>query len=248
MCRHVAYLGPPIPIADLVIDAPHSLVEQSYAPLDMRGGGRINADGFGIGWHPENGGAIARYRRSLPIWSDASLPSLARMSRSGAFLAAVRSATVGMPVVETASAPFTDGHWLFSHNGFVPGWPASLGELAATVPVTELMTLDAPSDSALIWVLVLRRLAAGAEPVEAVVSVVHDIESVAPGSRLNLLLLDQEQIVATTVTHSLSVRHGDGAVVVSSEPLTGESEWHPVADRQVVVATPSRVQISPLEG
>ena len=50
MCRHVGYLGPPLTLAELVLDPPHSLVVQSYAPQDMRGGGRVNVDGFGVGW------------------------------------------------------------------------------------------------------------------------------------------------------------------------------------------------------
>lgn len=248
MCRHFAYLGPPVSLAHLVIDPPHSLVEQSYAPLDMRGGGRINADGFGVGWHPDEGGQIARYRRSLPIWSDTSFPSFARATRSGAVLAAVRSATVGMPVVETACAPFTDGRWLFSHNGLVNGWPTSIGKLSSTLPVTDLMTLDAPTDSAVLWALTRHRLAAGARPVEAVMSVVHDVERAAPGSRLNLLLLGREEIVATTVSHALCLRHQESAVMISSEPLDGDEAWQAVADRQVVVASPGNVQIHSLEG
>src|SRR5665811_2016722 len=50
MCRHLAYLGPPVTLADCVLHQPHSLVDQSWAPTDMRGGGTVNADGFGIGW------------------------------------------------------------------------------------------------------------------------------------------------------------------------------------------------------
>ena len=50
MCRHVAYLGPPVSLAELVLDPPHSLAVQSYAPHDMRGGGTVNVDGFGVGW------------------------------------------------------------------------------------------------------------------------------------------------------------------------------------------------------
>ena len=34
-------------------------------------------------------------------------------------VAAVRSATVGMPIEASATAPFTDGQWLLSHNGVV---------------------------------------------------------------------------------------------------------------------------------
>ena len=94
MCRHLAYLGPPVPLSSLVLEPPHSLAHQSWAPRDMRGGGTINADGFGIGWYTPSG--PIRYRRDRPIWSDLSLPDLAGVTTSGAILAAVRSATAGM--------------------------------------------------------------------------------------------------------------------------------------------------------
>src|SRR6266540_5647101 len=106
MCRHLAYLGPPIPLSRLLFEPPHALVHQSWAPRDMRGGGTINADGFGVGWYPAGAREPIRYRRGTPMWSDAALPGLAAATVSGAVLAAVRSATVGMPVVETAAAPF----------------------------------------------------------------------------------------------------------------------------------------------
>ena len=35
MCRHLAYLGPPLPVRDLVFDAPHALVHQGRAPREM---------------------------------------------------------------------------------------------------------------------------------------------------------------------------------------------------------------------
>src|SRR4051794_2853765 len=143
----------------------------------MRGGGTVNADGFGAGWYPEpRPGAPdadpVRYRSAGPIWSDASFAALAAGTRAGALLAAVRSATVGMPVTETASAPFTEGRWLFSHNGKVTGWPDSVADLAAKLPVRDLLTMDAPTDSALLWALVRDRLRAGAPLPEALAEVV----------------------------------------------------------------------------
>src|SRR5215213_5701648 len=164
MCRHLAYLGPPLPLAALLFDPPHSLLQQSFAPRDMRGGGRINADGFGVGWYPieSDPSAVAlRYRRDRPIWTDAFLPQLATATSAGAVLAAVRNATVGMPVLETGAAPFTEGRWLFSHNGVVTGWPDSLVGLAATLPTRDLLTLDAPTDAALLWALVRHGLRRG---------------------------------------------------------------------------------------
>ena len=56
MCRHLAYLGPPVTLAALLLDPPHGLLHQSYAPADMRGGGTVNADGFGAGWYPPRPG------------------------------------------------------------------------------------------------------------------------------------------------------------------------------------------------
>ena len=160
MCRHLAYLGPPLPLADLVLHPPHSLLHQSWAPNDMRDGGTVNADGFGIGWLVGDPGAGAdgvvarRYRRDRPMWSDASLPDLAASISSGAILAAVRSATVGMAVTETACAPFMEGAAMFSHNGVIDRWPASVAALTDGLPPSVLMTLDAPTDSAFLWALV----------------------------------------------------------------------------------------------
>ena len=248
MCRHVAYLGPPIPLADLLFAPPHSLERQSWAPKDMRGGGTINADGFGVGWFQEHKQEPIRYRRSCPIWTDAGLPALAASVRSGAILAAVRSATVGMPVTEAAAAPFTDGRWLFSHNGKVSGWPDSMAGPAGTIPVRDLLTLDAPTDSALLWALVRARLRSGQSPAGALAAVVAMVAAVVPGARLNLLLTDGTTIAATARGHSLSYRHGDAGVLVASEPLFPNAGWNPVPDRSLLVADPSSATITALEG
>jgi gamma-glutamyl hercynylcysteine S-oxide hydrolase len=243
MCRHLAYLGPPIPLSALLFDPPHGLSRQSWAPRDMRGGGTINADGFGVGWHTPAG--PVRYRRATPLWNDASLPGLASSVTATSVLAAVRSATVGMPVTEAAAAPFADDRWLFSHNGVVRGWPQSMAKLAGTLPVTDLLTLDAPTDSALLWALLRAHLAVS-DPVSAVSSVVAKVERAAPQSRLNLLLTDGVTIVATTAGHALSVRHDDNAVLVSSEPLDDDPGWQPVPEKTLLVAGPAGVEFTSL--
>jgi gamma-glutamyl hercynylcysteine S-oxide hydrolase len=245
VCRHLGYLGPAVPIAALVHDPPHSLVRQSYAPRDMRGGGTVNVDGYGVGWYPAPGAAALRYRRAGTIWSDENLASLSRVLVSGAVLAAVRSATVGMPVADTACAPFTDGRWLFSHNGRIADWPSSVADLAKSLDVTALLTLDAPTDSALLWALVRSRLAS-APPADALADVVSAVAAAAPGSRLNLLLTDGNVLAGTTWTHSLWVRSGDEAVTLSSEPLDDDPRWREVPDGHVVTASPSFVDVQPI--
>ncbi|GAA1824266.1 ergothioneine biosynthesis protein EgtC [Planosporangium flavigriseum] len=250
MCRHLAYLGPPVPLARLLTEPAHSLLRQSWAPRHMRGGGTINADGYGFGWYPggyPSGAAAAlRYRRNCPMWSDGNLPALAAGITSGGVLAAVRNATTGMPVVETAIAPFAEGPWLFSHNGVIAGWPDSVAKLADRLPTRDLLTLDAPTDAALLWALVRASLRAGAAPAAAVAHVVAEVARAAPGSRLNLLLTDGSQIVATTAGHALSIRRTTGRdaadhVLVSSEPLDNDPGWEPVPEGRLVVATPEHV-------
>jgi glutamine amidotransferase len=246
VCRHFAYVGPPVTLASLVLEPAHSLLRQSYAPADMRGGGTINADGFGAGWYPEPGGPAARYRSAHPMWSDASFAAVAAATRAGGLLAAARSATVGMPVIETAAAPFAEGRWLFSHNGVIRGWPHSVAALAAALPVTDLLTLDAPTDAALLWALVRHRLRAGADPGDALAGVVTDVAAAAPESRLNLLLTDGTGIWATAWYHALSVRTDDRSALVASEPLDDDLGWLPVPDRHVVTAVPGFHRCLPL--
>ncbi|MFC8849099.1 MULTISPECIES: ergothioneine biosynthesis protein EgtC [unclassified Micromonospora] len=246
MCRHLAYVGPSVSLRALLYDPPRSLVRQSWAPRDMRGGGTVNADGFGVGWYPPDGGEPVRYRRGTPIWGDVTLPGLAAATTSGAVLAAVRSATVGMPVLDTAAAPFAEGPWLFSHNGVVRGWPDAVAALAGRLPVRDLLTLDAPTDSALLWALVRHRLRAGEDPARAVAGTVTEVAAAAPGSRLNLLLTDGRTVVASAAGHALSVRQAPGAVLLASEPHDDDPGWQAVPDGRLVEATTAGARVDAL--
>ncbi len=240
MCRHLAHVGPrPVTLASRVTEPSHSLLVQAYAPADMRGGGTVNADGFGVGWLAGDGSAHS-YRRPVPMWTDASFLDLATAVASPAFVAAVRSATVGMPVSVGACAPFRDGTRIFSHNGVVRGWPGSLADLAGELDTETLMTLEAPTDSAVLWALVRRHLDAGKDPADAVLDVVTRALAAAPGSRLNVLLLTTDHtgdptLVATAVDHALSWRAGPDGVTVASEPLDDDPDWVAVPDLSAVV-------------
>jgi glutamine amidotransferase len=244
VCRHLAYLGPPVPLGRLLTEPPHSLLHQSWAPNDMRHGGTVNADGYGVGWYPDEAVTPLRYRRDCPMWADGNLPALAATVTSRAIVAAVRNATTGMPVLETAVAPFADGPWLFSHNGAVAGWPDSMAKLAERLPARDLLTLEAPTDAALLWALVRARLRAGAPPADAVAETVAEVAAETTGSRVNLLLTDGAQVVATTAGHALSVHRTAGYVLLSSEPLDDDPGWEPVPEGKLVVATPARVDIT----
>src|SRR2546430_13674869 len=107
MCRFLAYLGPPVSLHELLYGPDNGLVHQAYAPRHQRHG-RINADGFGVGWYaPDVRPEPARYRTTTPMWADASFSSVAGVISSRAVLAAVRNATPGLPVDESNTPPFT---------------------------------------------------------------------------------------------------------------------------------------------
>ncbi|MET8329417.1 ergothioneine biosynthesis protein EgtC [Streptomyces sp. NPDC005181] len=247
MCRHIAYLGPPVALGELLTRPPHALVRQSWEPRRQTYG-TVNADGFGVGWYADGDPVPGRYRRQGPIWADQSFDDLARVVRSTALLAAVRDATERDADGEAAAAPFAAGRLLFSHNGAVKGWPGSLAPLAAMLPPAELLALAARCDSALIWALVQHRVAQGDDVPQAVADTVREVAGAAPGSRLNLLLTDGTTIVATAWGDTLWYLADPGRrTVVASEPYDDDPHWREVPDRTLLAATRADVLLTPLK-
>ena len=241
MCRHLAYLGPPVTLRSLISDPPHGLSRQAWAPRCQQHG-TMNADGFGVGWYADGDPVPARYRRAGPIWDDPSFADLARVTRTTAALAAVRSATEGTEPAAAAAAPFASGRWLFSHNGVLTGWPSATAGVAATLPAGDLLGLEARCDSALAWALVLRRLRAGTPPAAALAAVVAEFGEHGVTGRFNFLLTDGEVIAATAAGDTLCYRSGGGSCVVASEPGDDEPGWAEVPDGSVLTATSAGVE------
>ncbi|MGW2407106.1 ergothioneine biosynthesis protein EgtC [Streptomyces sp. NPDC001739] len=247
MCRHIAYVGPPVPFGQIVLEPPHGLYRQSWAPRHQKYG-TVNADGFGVGWYAPGDPVPARYRRAGPIWADDQLPDLARVVRTGALLAAVRDATVAGPDAEAAAAPFAGEGHLFSHNGAVAGWPHSLAPLAAGLPPAELLRLEARCDAAFVWALVRHRLTRGDELGDALADTVAAVAGAAPGSRLNLLLTDGTTIAATSWGDTLyHLAIPGGGRVVAAEPYDDSPHWTEVPDRTLLRATRTDVHLTPLK-
>ncbi|HWN63590.1 MAG TPA: class II glutamine amidotransferase, partial [Streptosporangiaceae bacterium] len=94
-----------------MLEPEHGLIVQSYAPR-RQAHGRMNADGWGVGFFAAGRPEPARWRSSRPLRADASFASVARVVASSCVLAAVRSATPGMPLDETATAPYGRSRWL----------------------------------------------------------------------------------------------------------------------------------------
>jgi glutamine amidotransferase len=228
MCRHVAWLGAPRSVASLVVDPPFGLLRQSYAPR-RQARGLMNADGWGVGFYPAGGGA-ARWRSARPLWGDASFASVAPVLTSGCILAAVRSATVGMPIEESASAPFLSGDWLLSHNGRVDRNVLKPDRIP-----------ESSCDSALLAAAIF---AAGPESLG---ELVLDVAARDPGAVLNVLVSDGRRLLATTWGDSLSYRVEPSGVVVASEPIDDDPGWVDVPDRRLVRVDGDGVGVSALE-
>ena len=246
MCRHLAYLGPQATLQSVLTDPPYGLLRQSWAPRQQKHG-TVNADGFGVGWYADADPVPARYRRAVPMWGDASFADLARVTRTRALLAAVRSATDGTAQVEAAAAPYAAGPWLFSHNGTLDGWPDATAGLAATLPAAELLALEARADSALAWALVLHRLRAGESPADALAGTVGDLDAAGITGRFNFLLTDGRTIAATAAGDTLCYRCGPARSWWPPNPLMTSRAGAAVPDRTVLTARPGVVDAGPLK-
>jgi len=267
MCRHLGYVGTPVAVGELLTRGSHSLYRQSWAPREMRGGGTINADGFGAAWwrSGEDGPRVSRYRNREPIWSDPAVTEVLGQLESAAVLGSVRSATVGMPIERNACAPFTAGRWAASHNGRVPDWQRTLTGVVADLDAaatragqnrlfqtTRLLDAEAATDSAALWVLLGDLIAAaesggyGASPATALRLFTAAVLDHAPDARLNLLLCDGSRLLATTVHHSLAALVTDDFVVLSSEPYDDDPRWQQIPDRCLIRAEPGRLAVDPL--
>jgi glutamine amidotransferase len=270
MCRHVAYLGEPVSLRSALVDPPHGLVVQAWAPRRQRHG-VVNADGFGVGWYADGDPVPARYRQAGPIWADSCFTDLARVITTRALLAAVRSATAGTDPGASAAAPYAHGRWLFSHNGALAGWSAATGSatpqpagtgagplaanaagagaalrLAAALPAADLLGLTARCDSALVWAMVLGRLRAGAGLADALTRTLGDLSAAGASGRFNLLLTDGESVAATAAGDTLCFRREPAGVIVASEPCDDGPGWQDVPDGSVLTATPRTVSVRPL--
>ncbi|BBZ63978.1 ergothioneine biosynthesis protein EgtC [Mycolicibacterium monacense] len=233
MCRHLGWLGAPRSVSALILDPPYGLLVQSYAPRRQKHG-LMNADGWGVGFFssdlPDDAGPC-RWRSAAPLWGDASFASVAPALRSACVVGAVRSASIGMPIEPTASAPFTDGSWLLSHNGLVD---------RAVLPLSA--HAESTVDSALLAALIFDR------GMDRLGDTVTEVGARDPGARLNILAANGSQMVATTWGDTLSVLRTDDGVALASEPYDDDPRWEEIPDRHLVRTDGSSVQLSALRG
>jgi len=227
MCRHLGWLGADVTVSSLVLDPPNGLRVQSYAPRRQKYC-LLNADGWGVGFF--DGDEPRRWRSAAPLWGDTSFESVAPALRSHCVVAAVRSATVGMPIEVSATAPFTDGHWLLSHNGVVD---------RTVLPPTS--SAESVCDSAILAAAIFAR------GLDALGDTVVEVGTADPIARLNILAGNGSRLLATAWGETLSILRRDDGVVLASEPYDDDSDWEDVPDRHLVEVTAKGVTMTPLD-
>lgn len=174
MCRWLAYIGSPAPLAAILLEPEHSLIDQS---LNARmGNWTTNGDGFGMGWYNETGHP-SLYRSTAPAWNDRNLRELATHVRSGAVFAHVRAST-GTPVQQTNCHPFRDGRWLWMHNGEIKGFNLMRRELLLAVDPDRFNGIEGSTDSEVMFYLALT-LGLTEDPIAAVERMAGLIEETA---------------------------------------------------------------------
>jgi glutamine amidotransferase len=262
MCRIVAYLGgPEVTLSSLVLEPDHSLLVQSYAPKEMLSG-VVNADGFGVGWYaPPSGEEPAVYRRVSPLWSDRSFAGMAPKIRSSCVLAAVRSATPGLPVEESAVPPFASGPFMFAHNGAIEGFRrTAMRPLRDALSDESYAGLLGTTDSETIFAGMLDLLQENPEDLagvteETIRHVTGVCEELGVRATLNLAVTDGAAMVFARYStqgpgNSLYfVESGEAfqdAVVVASERLDGDAGWRAVPDRHLLAVDKGGASLRPL--
>ncbi|MCT7661698.1 ergothioneine biosynthesis protein EgtC [Mycobacterium deserti] len=228
MCRHLGWLGDAVSVASLVADPANGLLVQSYSPRRQKHG-LMNADGWGVGFY--DGATPRRWRSAAPLWGDASFASVAPALRSTCVVAAVRSASVGMPIEPSASAPFSDGQWLLSHNGLVD---------RSVLPLSP--RAESTNDSALLAALIFDR------GLDALGDTIVEVAAADPNARLNILAGNGSRLVATTWGDTLSMLRRHDGIVLASEPYDDDPQWQEIPDRHLVRVHGSDVELIPLKG
>ncbi len=240
MCRIAAYLGPEIDLARFLLAPPHGLYHQSYAARELDDA-TVSADGFGVGWH-DLGGRTARYRHTLPIWSDPNLDDLGTSLRSHCWIGNVRSATSGMTLNIANTQPFTRDAWLYVHNGMVEDFSRGLRlRLQRFLSDRILAAIEGTTDSeyllALWQEMALRQPEAGAASWLRATCALLDDWLGSARCLLNCILTDGERLYA--LRHAFngaapSLYYGSELVrfphaqLVASEPLDDGAGWRPV--------------------
>ncbi|MGE0680686.1 MAG: ergothioneine biosynthesis protein EgtC [Candidatus Binatia bacterium] len=206
MCRFVAYLGQSTTLEHVISKPDHSLIVQSYKPMEMTSG-TVNADGFGVGWYNRAVDPTpCVYTNLSPIWSDRNLPSLSRHVASECIFANVRSATPGIAVDQSNCQPFAYKQFMCMHNGYIENFRFTLmRQIRETLRDEYYTAIGGSTDSEHLFALFLNYLHGQPVTVATVVDALHET--------INQLVTWADEL---DIRVALNLAVTDGACVVAS--------------------------------
>jgi ergothioneine biosynthesis protein EgtC len=247
MCRLLAYRGTPIQPEKLIYQPEHSLYIQSYKPKETVTTS-VNADGLGMGWYDfKKDSKPFIYKNILPIWSDTNFPDLTRYVETECFLSYVRSATPGQGTNLSNCQPFSDGHLIFTHNGFIENFRQTLYKPIRNSITDEIyQKIEGTTDSEHIFALFLNELALVEGDLEsALKNTLKQLTKLAQPYNIkvlaNMIVSDGQQLVTcrfaiNSIPPSLYWLNNPfnqaNSIIVASEPLFS-GDWHSLAENSI---------------
>lgn len=247
MCRLATYIGSSIPLEALLLRPDYGLMEQSWAPREMREG-KLNADGYGFGWFNADGHPAA-YRNPMPIWTDPNLQPLAHSLSATQWFANVRSATLSLDVSHANTQPFTDERFIFLHNGYLREFSQRVRrELRSTVNGAIEAGIHGTTDSEHLFAL-FRHIHAE-DPASSIPDIFAKLckitDKILDGASalMNIVIGDGTKVYCLrhaingecpSLYFNLNDENFPGGQLVASEPLTTSDFWEPVPVHHIFV-------------
>lgn len=220
MCRLLGYISPsPVTAADL-IGADEC---QQWQNL-----GRLHADGWGTAWirpttdsaesarpqgtasgeldlgtHDQEsedtisrGGHLERYRTPREGADDKHLTEVLTQRPTGARITHLRMATNGAVDLTENNHPFLAENIAFAHNGSIH----PIERLREYVTEAEVERIGGTTDTAIMFALVLRRLAEGEDLFDATIATVRMLRADFDHPGINLLVLTATELIVVHAT------------------------------------------------
>ena len=214
MCRVLAYVGPEIPCANLLLTPENSLINQTLDP-EMHPLLQLAGWGFGA-WseHLLEPDRPLRYRRPLAAFYDDNAEGIIPSLQASTLLAHVRAAAydAGTVLADENCHPFsfTGTPFLMAQNGSLPHWQILQRELLAHCDDQYLEQMRGTTDTEFLYVLLLSLLEGDGDDdvrrgLETMLRVIGDAME-----RLDLVALTKLKIALVARDRVIGVNYGLG--------------------------------------
>jgi len=215
-----------------LLDAPDSLVEQSFR----------EPDGTGIGWFDEQGTPHVS-KQPLAAHDDRRFLREAHQLRSRTFIAHIRFASTGATAHQNTH-PFEQQQRLFAHNGALEDLPALDAELGSA-----LAHVKGQTDSERVFALITKRIdEQGGDIAAGITAAVSWIAEQLPLYALNFILISADELWALRYpqTHELYVLEREpGAELHHASRLGTRIHSAEARERPLVVVASERMDDDP---